>query len=195
MKTSTLAQPDQPRWSCRVVRGWRAIFAPDDMRDARGLGAAHVAGCAECQRYFQAQDALSSALRRAAPAQRTSTPAGLEERILAAVHAAPRPLRRKSARPALLLASATFAAAAIAAFVFFSPAPETPLRDVPPHVIAAATPANNPWETLPSSASALLREDPLQDEAKAVYADAQSAVRFLALNFLPPAADATTGKG
>jgi hypothetical protein len=66
--------------------------------------------------------------------------------------------------------------------------------DVSADVVALADAAQD-WSdqmlnsTLPS-AGALVEDNPLRQEADALYADAQSAMNFLALNFLPTPAEA-----
>ncbi|HZP59274.1 MAG TPA: hypothetical protein VFB27_03040 [Opitutaceae bacterium] len=54
---------------------------------------------------------------------------------------------------------------------------------------------SQPWTALKPSVDALMRQDPLRTEVDSVYADARSAVHFLALNFLPaPAVPSHDGK-
>lgn len=45
------------------------------------------------------------------------------------------------------------------------------------------------WSGVVAPITEVIKEESLESEAKSVYADAQSAVHFLALNFLPNASE------
>ncbi|HVU36270.1 MAG TPA: hypothetical protein VHE61_22730 [Opitutaceae bacterium] len=64
----------------------------------------------------------------------------------------------------------------------------------PTGAAAAGVSGTAPLTTLVAPVGTLLRQDPLQTEADHVYADARSAVQFLALNFLPTPPDTVTGR-
>ncbi len=182
MKTTTL------RWSCRFVRTWKSLAG-----DATniGLGSGHIAKCPDCQRYFAAADQLTSALRRDAVAERHAAPAGFDLRVLQAIHHEAAPRRRERHVGRLAFAVAGVAAAVVLALV--------PLRQ-PPRQTASVVAVNsaalapqldaamNALPALDASVASVLKKEPLQQEVQSVYADARSAVRFLALNFLPDGA-------
>jgi hypothetical protein len=187
MKTSIVT--DSPTLACRLVRTGRALLSADAAAD-EGFGARHIASCPDCQALFGAVDELEFSLRREAASGRAPVPHGLDEHIIRAVHASRVPRSRKNrALPLVSFASVAAAVALTVAYVQRSAAPVTaPSR---PGAIAGANvlPADL-WTTLPSAATAALqRQNPLQNEANAVYADAKSALQFLALNFLPPVQD------
>jgi predicted anti-sigma-YlaC factor YlaD len=192
MKTSVVT--DSPTLACRLVRTGRALFSADAAAD-EGFGARHLASCPDCQAFFGAVDELEFSLRREAATGRAPVPRGLDERIIQAVHAsrAPRP-RKNLALPFLSFASVAAAVALTVAYVQRSAGPGA--ASSRPAAIAGANvlPADL-WTTLPSAATAALqRENPLQNEANAVYADAKSALQFLALNFLPPVQDTAAAR-
>lgn len=184
-----------PRLACRVAR-LRAALAGDPGRSA------HVAGCADCQRHFAAATAFDTALRRDAVRPAADIPAGLERGILRAVAESrlePAHAEKSSGSLGWFAGAALAAAAAVAVvFALRSPAPapgggltaeNSPrVQTTAPRESAAETPLpSKPVLNLPS-ASALASQNPLQSEIDNVYSDAQYALRFLALNFLPAAA-------
>jgi hypothetical protein len=181
------------RLACHLVRTWSAL------KDAPP--AAHLATCADCRTHFAATATLETALRSRVPA-RSAAPANLESNILRAVRAAeaaPAPAASRSRRspwPAIGLAGATAAAAAFA-FLKLPQKAEPELAPESSAVVAAN--AADATALLSSvgqfserladkvipNAGAVIASNPLQDEFSAVYADARSALDFLALNFLP----------
>lgn len=186
------------RFVCRAVRGWAALGGePEGNR----IGSHHIAGCADCSRFFAAGQSLDFALRREAAHHSTPLPVGLEDRIVRAVQrssqasiAAERSPRAGAGRTFVALAFA--AAAAIVLTVFLLPKPTVPS---PGSIqsLASANGAPDPavesesrlWNSESPAARAFLTRNPLEEEAAAVYSDARSAVRFLAMNFLPLAAE------
>src|SRR4051812_38378439 len=92
MKTNTAPQP---RFVCRVIRGWRSLFSDSNSGAPRRFDAGHVASCEDCQRFFCACDELDLALKRDATREVQVVPTGLEQRIIRAVNlAAPEPRSR-----------------------------------------------------------------------------------------------------
>jgi hypothetical protein len=179
-----------PRLLCRVVRGW-SMIAGDP---ATGAAARHVAACPACQRFFAASSALDARLRAAAPRQAQALPAGFEQRLERALA----PLTREATTAAeadsgvgsrwvlwSFFGSAATVAAALAVFVLMRPVDAPPVGPE----FAIDRPAETPaLEISPASGGVLLglaQENPLQREIDHVYADAQDALRFLALNFIP----------
>ncbi|MEO5960063.1 MAG: hypothetical protein ABIZ49_02505 [Opitutaceae bacterium] len=201
MSTST-SHP--PRLVCRLVRRWAAVGGNPE---ARSLGSHHIAHCPDCARFFAAVQTLDFSLKRDAARYSAPIPTGLEERITRAVQRStvagvPSVNSQRSGARRTSFAFGTIALAGVAAAVLavvFLPKPVTPSSEVAPRgVLVNTTPSagveplgNRFWNSLPSSASEVLNRNPLEEEAAAVYADAQSAVRFLAMNFLPAAATAS----
>lgn len=191
MKTLTHAQP---RFTCRVVRGWISVFgtAPDGA--PRGLGAGHVATCEDCQAFFSACDELDLALKRDAARTRHDAPAGLEYEIMRAVkHAGPAPSPRAFRIAPLALAGAA-ACAMLAVVVFQSRTASSHPQAVDPdataiaeQIIAVVPP--DLFAQVQPQAQAILDQNPLQNEVAAAKSDARAAVRFLARNFLPDSSD------
>jgi hypothetical protein len=181
-----------PRLSCRLVR-LRAALGGDPARSA------HVAGCADCQRHFAAVSAFDAALRRDTARNRAEIPAGLDRGILRAVaesRLAP-PAAEKSSGAFAWLAGGALAAAAAVALVFALRSPATAPGGVaavepPPAAGSAGARVAATEQALPSvpvldlpTAETLVSRNPLQSEIDQVYSDAQYALRFLAMNFLP----------
>lgn len=195
---------DSMRWSCRVVRGWRAVFGSAPRQS--GFGSSHIASCPACQSFFAANHNLETVLRRDAARGNQSAPAGLDERIMQEIARSPH-RRVARLRPGTTALAITGAAAAILAIAFWYFKPANPPGSNHPagnRPAVAAMPggpaARQPWAAFTPSVDALLRQDPLQTEVDSVYADARSAVRFLALNFLPsasvePAHNSETSQG
>ncbi len=180
----------RPRFVCRVTRLWSTV--------AGGAGARHAAGCADCRAYFAAAERIDLALRRGAPAWReTSTPApssGFEQRLLNATSAPPEPKPSRASHLGWLAATAVTAAVAVA---FFRPPGGSPGRaldaDVALLTASVGHVSRGLVETVIPTTGALVADNPLQREFGALYADARSAVSFLALNFLPVTDTTATG--
>ncbi|HTQ29988.1 MAG TPA: hypothetical protein VMI53_02155 [Opitutaceae bacterium] len=132
-------------------------------------------------------------MRRDAARGNQSVPAGLDERIMQEIIRSPQ-RRASKPRPATAVLAIAGAAAAILAIAFWYSEPvnpenhgtgnRTPVAAMPAREESAA---HQPWAAFTPSVDALLKQDPLQTEVDSVYADARSAVHFLALNFLPSA--------
>ena len=85
----------------------------------------------------------------------------------------------------------TAAAASVAVAVFLLP--RQPASQKPG--VIASTQAEEPinvayapkhiWNSLMTGSDALVEKNPVQDEVDAVYSDTKSAIRFLAMNFIP----------
>jgi hypothetical protein len=152
-----------------------------------------MATCPACREYFAASAALDERLRAAAPRLAQALPQGFEQRMERALapHTRKPAAASDSGSPWVFWSFlGSIAAAAVVAFVLFRPV------DVPSSGpgIAENPPLLAPVAGMrPTSSDVLLGlagANPLQREIDHVYADAQSALRFLALNFLP--ASATT---
>lgn len=212
MKTKSLhpAAASRPRVVCRLVRQWCAIADPANSK--------HVATCADCRDYFQAVNALEAGLRREAhvPSRDVIAPsAGLEREILRAVRASTAKVRSAPVRawrgwkPVLLGGAAAAVLAIGATFVVLNrPAMEVAMTgpqsttaistsntvaaaDAAMLVDAVDTLSNKLTGSVIPSAGAMVANNPLQQELGLVYADARSALDFLALNFLPRATAAS----
>ena len=177
----------RPRLLCRAVRGW-SVLAGDP---ATGAAARHVAACPDCQKFFAASATLDARLRTAAPRRAQALPQGFEqrmERALAPLMREPAAAAESGSRWIFWSFLGSVAAAAAVAFVLLRPA-DVPTSG-PGELAGLQTEAPVPGAR-PISGEALLglaQVDPLQREIDHVYADAQSALRFLALNFLPESA-------
>jgi hypothetical protein len=177
------------RLVCRVIRLGRAF--------TERFGSQHIAGCTACQEFFRQGEALDRSLREEARQIAAAPPGGLEQRIAQALRAAaPQPARHR-AFPVVGVALSAAAALVLLGLWILRPIP-SPTDDghqriasdvVTPPGFATPQLIDRLWTALPESADTLLDRNPLRKEADAVYADARSAVQFLALNFLP----ATTG--
>ncbi len=159
------------RFACRLTRGWISILGDG----TRALQNAHVAGCPDCQAFFAAADDLELALRRDAVPQRATAPAYLEQDIISAVRRSTRPARRRYTLPVFGLAGVAAAIAGL--IVVLEPKPSPAPLDLQAFA--------DPIAELKPKAQAILQQDPLGNEANALVANARSAVRFLARNFLP----------
>jgi hypothetical protein len=174
-----------PRLLCRAVRPWHA---------ATGGGARHIEACADCRAYFAAAEALDLTLRRRAPAwSEATTPApstGFEQRLLNAVRT-PAPAAPRPARASHLGWAAATALTAMVAVAFFRPPGASPTRVTEAEVAlltqAVNTASRGLVEKVIPTTGALVANNPMQREFGALYADARSAVSFLAMNFLPAA--------
>jgi hypothetical protein len=191
-----------PRLICRAVRGWQSVFGDAAAAPITGPGSGHAAQCEDCRRYFNAGRALEASLRRGAFRQRQAVPADLEQRIIRAVRqsAPPPPRRTLTGLVPLALAGAVAALAVVLSLPPRAPAPVktgSPVASRPAATAVADVPVPDAlWARISPQAGTLLQGKPLQDEVDSVYADAQSALHFLALNFLPgnPAQPAGAGQ-
>lgn len=175
------------RFACRLARAWSTLREDAPSR--------HLASCPDCQAARLRAQGLESALRAAAPSARAAASPRLEADLLRAVRTAgmPSPEEAPAPRPRpswfanLGVAGALAAAACVVVY-------RSSLSELSPRVLARDLAALSSTveslssgftETVLPSAGTLLADNPLQDEFSAVYADAQNAVNFLALNFLP----------
>lgn len=181
------------RWTCRIVRAGR--FLAGDQAANRGFGSSHLASCADCQRYFAALDSLTSTLRLDANIVRRAAPVGMDRRVLQAIASESRPRARERHAGRLAFALAGVTAAVVLALVPLRPGKsrtEVNLAVDPSVVGPQLNAALASLPTLNVSMAAVMQKEPLQQEVNSVYADARSAVRFLALNFLPDNAPSPT---
>ena len=189
--------PPRARLLCRIVRPWSSEES------------AHVTACADCQRFFAASRSLESALRRAAGCVSIEPDAGFEQRLLHAVRRAEAaPAREEASRPrsGIRVAGAALAAVAFGVFVFqresgklgqAEVASGATAADAAVIVDAVQSLSDRLVETVIPSAGAMVADNPLQREFDSLQTDARSALRFLAMNFLPaaPAAGAQPRSG
>ena len=176
-------KPNSPRWSCQLVRTWSALTDRPPL--GGGFGSSHIANCADCQRHFSAADSLDAALRHEASAQRRQPSAWLEQRIMQEIGQSTPPPRREGSWTGFAAFAGVAAAVALVSVVYFRATPsDSKPKIATMHTHMPTSPLTALAELSTPVASALKR-DPLQAEADSVYADARSAVRFLAVNFLP----------
>jgi hypothetical protein len=192
MKTSA----DSPRFVCRVTRGWISTFGSAGAAERSG----HVAGCEDCQAFFAADDELERMLRREAVSARAQPSPMLEQKILHAVRRSTAPAPRRSPAPWLSFAGAAAAVALGVVVVRNSGSVSSDKSFVAPtaqeltQFFGDAIPDNLFTEMRPQ-AEAILNQNPLQNELDAVTANARTAVRFLAKNFLTADAQQALAKG
>lgn len=185
------------RLTCRLVRIWSSSDAPTS-----GWGARHVAGCPDCQNYFAAAGELDLQLMQQARRATPAMPAGLEQRLFAAIEPTLAHRRSRPVRPRGLVfaASGAVAVAAMVLGVWQLRGPQ-PVGDtevvqqqgngaeaVEPDARALAIFSRLPdnlWSAVGPRAETLTEDNPLQRELAAMQADTRSALRFLAKNFLP----------
>jgi hypothetical protein len=179
------------RLACRLIRFWSAWLENTPTR--------HLASCEDCRNHFAAQAAFEQQLRRQARRTAHDVPDGLEERVFAAVAPTLRRQRRHT-QPALWvgLAAAGAAAAVILTLLMLpQPGPSDQLVREEPAVFAMPSLAalerypERLRETIAPVVSTLPSENPLEQEIASVRADTRSALRFLAMNFLPASTAAT----
>lgn len=186
---------NRPRWMCRVVRRWEDAFGTATGQTS--LTARHLCGCDACREFFADDAAFEQTLRREAVRVKTEPDAGLEQRILRAVmETRPAPRRKVVGRTVGVSLAAMAAGVVIAFVVLQQPAP----TNVEKHEVAGAGKSGKEsgglaapvaeerwWTTIDARRAAmeLAEKNPLQQEIDSVYRDAQTALGFLALNFLP----------
>ena len=174
------------RFACRVARRWSAVTG--------ATGSRHAAACPDCQEYFRAAHALDAALRSEAMRAQPVMSTGFERRILNAVRASEvaaddLPARR-GFRQLLPLASGALAVAAIAAIMLWANLASTRREIVSANDAQLVVRAVQSMSTqlvgsvLPSTGE-FVANNPLQQEVDSLYADARSALGFLAMNFVP----------
>lgn len=168
------------RLLCRVIR---FVSSSTGLPPTR-----HLARCEDCRAYFVAEAKLEGSLRRAARQSATDVPAGLEDRILNSISYPAPPVRRPAAarRLSWTISLAGAAAAVLVALILFRAPHEGPQmvehENVPPVVPEQTMEKLDAWRQRIAS---LNPTNPLELEIDAVRADTRSALRFLALNFLP----------
>lgn len=187
----------EPRFRCRVARTARALVD--------GAGEGHALGCADCQVFFSAAEALDHDLRCEASALRAAVPEPSSELAYAILRAvredavASRPIR--SRKPVWVMSA--IAVGAIVAVVFVQ-SPVSPSRqmavitdDTEAIVQAVEKLSVKLTDTIIPTTGEILANNPLQKELGSVYTDARSALDFLVLNFLPaaPRPEASTPTG
>lgn len=216
MNTPSSPPSSSPRLVCRSVRWWSAQHERDTAGPAPGLATRHTAGCPDCANYFAAARTLDATLRHEAQAMasvatQTPVPAGLEDRIWAAVrpefpahHQQHR--RARFGRGWLRLEVGALAALALAGIVWFSVPPDsgTPagqtLTNATPEfgerdLQALAANLKNLSERFLAPPAAASNTPPragsLESEWLALNSDTRAALRFLERSFLPSATSTT----
>ncbi len=175
--------PTNSSFRCTVAR----IFGHDG----------HAASCPDCQAYQTAALALETALRRDAFGNRPPFDPRLNDRVVDALRAARQDVRPSRSYTGILSFGGAAVAAMVAAFAFrlwTSPEEvqtELATADVTQLVADAGSLSKRLWQAVEPSAAALADHSPLQEEIESVYSDAQSALSFLAVNFLPSPSEST----
>lgn len=178
------------RLACRVVRLWSALA-----HDGVGSGT-HVDTCPACREYFANTATFDKALRQDAARVAFVSTDNLEDRIMREVRNSA-PQQRHTARRPVAGYAMLGSLAAIAAVVFMSFRTNSG-GDAQPSVAngaeisAEAAQLADAVRQLPEGirsleqpAARLTQNNPLQREVQNVYADAQSALAFLKMNFMP----------
>ena len=199
MTTSHKSAVSHPRLVCRVVQAWSSLRGDGAAPLPGAPGARHAAGCACCREFFQRAHELESALRHTAEGQRAAVPPGLERRIARAIRQPTPTAARIFPRAVRGAFVGLGAVAGVALTIMVFQRMGSPERGgVGPNVGAVAgrdaaddSAEGGVLERIEPGTRALLGAEPLQREVEAFYADARSALGFLALNFLPtPPGDA-----
>jgi hypothetical protein len=186
-----------PRLICRVVRATHADLCLDGAPSS--WAARHVAGCADCTAYYEGAQELEQALKRDAVAMRIHSP-DLDRCITAALQAernkdsrSVRATRHRSPAGAIIVSAGALAVCAVGVALFVSPpksgAPEVAQAvtsaEVNETMAAARQLGHRVWSRVQPGALVLEETQSLQHELDRVYADATTALNFLAANFLP----------
>ncbi|MDB4384664.1 hypothetical protein N9023_05835 [Opitutaceae bacterium] len=185
----------RPRLVCRLARrGNRAEkSAQPNWRDR------HVDSCADCAGYFNAAEAMEAELRESAPSSPASVPAGLEDRIWAAVEADQATAREATPSQARMPGwrnGFTLAGVALVAAIFvWSSNSSGPDKMAVAHtdfseqdmqvLVAQIGDFSAKWLSPQSEVTGGLETSPLAAELDALEADASAALRFLERSFLP----------
>lgn len=175
-----------PQLTCRVVRFWSLACRDNAQPD-------HLRTCEACRAYFLASHQLDTVLRENSFSVQVEMPSNLEHRVMRAVHSYA-PLTPASRQPSRVFSYALAGSAAALAVVtiayFYSgahshPSPASEYAADVAQVVASvrAFPANLTQKI--QAPAQRLNENPLQREVQNVYSDAESALNFLAVNFLP----------
>jgi len=187
--------PSRPRLVCRLVRWLHRDDAPASAWTSR-----HIANCAACQAYFQREATLDDELRTAAPREPADVPAGLEDRIWAAVQADQdsRSSTRREASPRRwggwsLVPVGLAVAWALVLWLQPDDSPESAgeLASVEftendmHELVASIGEVTADWWVQPPAGDAPPVRNPLSDEWNALEDDAASALRFLERSFFP----------
>jgi hypothetical protein len=155
----------------------------------RAVADTHCATCADCREYFSTVAQLENNLRGEATRLKAPVPGNLNARIFQAVEQSQpeeRPRRRQLSWGLTGLAAAALAAVLVFRVQMREPATLPATTASVEDVLVVANSFPKQWlTTLPPEATKILADNPLQTEIASVGSDAQSALRFLALNFLP----------
>jgi len=157
---------------------------PDDLK-------IHLERCDSCRLHYERQREVAAMLRRPVN-EKIGFPAGLNESIMRAVRVEPAPRKTRQKRAGDLspwlapVALASIALVGALILLLRSPEIDRPLTasvdsGLTESVATSSGPA--PSDYIRSWSAAIDR--PLDNELDGVVADAKTAVRFLAINFLP----------
>lgn len=190
----------RPRFVCRVVRWRHPEPGANDSWASR-----HRAGCADCAAHFAGHQTLEHELRNSAPRSSEAVPAGLEDRIWAAVKSDQSALRQSSQSRSILtgwrtgLALASFAV--VAAFLVWSQSPtqstdtamvradfdEKDMREL----VTKIGDLSAEWLVVAETDVTVQTTGPLSEELNALEADASAALQFLQRSFMPTSKSAS----
>jgi len=157
---------------------------PDDLK-------IHLERCDACRLHYERQREITAMLRRPVD-EKIGFPAGLNESIMRTIRAEPAPRKTRQNRIGDLspwlapVALASIALVTALILMLRNPEIDRPLTasldsGLPEPVATSSGPA--PGDYIRSWSTAIDR--PLDNELESVVADAKTAVRFLAINFLP----------
>ncbi len=185
----------RPGLTCRLARFWSSVLIDGAAGYSPGWLLRHLEGCPCCQEYLVADRALERSLRQAAIRVPHSPPPFLQARILNTLKRSTQPAPPSHWPRTAVLPASMAAGLALLTLILYHPPSQPDATGTPRPSSAPSSGLRsrqaaelNLWTLVPPcppAAAALLDASPLQNEADAVYADALSAVRFLAMNFLP----------
>jgi|HubBroStandDraft_6_1064221.scaffolds.fasta_scaffold381055_2 hypothetical protein len=176
----------RPRLVCRLVRFQCFVFGRAD----QAPGSRHVGTCEACQKFFAAGREMETCLRREAASARTDPPDGLDQAIIRAVRfSRPNSQRPSRIRVSIVSFAALAAGVALAVFVLHRPSPQNELPINPADTGGIADQEDSTpgrlWVEFEPKAAEVVDQSSLQHEFDSVCSDAQSALAFLQINFLP----------
>ncbi len=189
---------------CPLYQTW-ITWRKDSQKPLFPWMRSHLASCPACREYLQRHGQVAQMLARSAEAERETASPCLHDRIMSAIdqagrNAAPLPAwdgtgfgsRVKPWHSFRWIASCLAAAGLAVVILLWQSRPPTP-TPVPDSPVARSQAPARPLDVALAAAEGLdlLRrsadlERPLNQEFQSCVADAQSAVAFLAANFLDP---------
>ncbi len=192
---NTSPDPSRPRLICRLVRRWH-----DPDNPAFAWMSRHASECGDCSKYFARLNDLHTELRESSPTAPADVPAGLEDRIWAAVQAdqssrqstATQSSRRGWSRWSLV----PVGLAAVLALVVWNQPGELSVSESEPvavefsesdmqQLVTSLGEVTAEWWIPSRDEESAPAPNPLAEEWTALENDATSALRFLERSFLP----------